>query len=114
MSHLVAVTNKELSTVLLGGLRHIVKAWNSDKLYVDIAMPANVAKQLLQYKHPHPMKPQHCTYNLNPIKYGQDNQATAPIDISPKLNEAKKNAPNKLLEAFYTMHALSVPPSSWH
>jgi hypothetical protein len=31
--------------------------WNYDKQYVDIAMPAYVAKQLLRYEHPHPTKP---------------------------------------------------------
>jgi hypothetical protein len=43
-------------------------AWSNDKRYLDIAMPAYVAKQLLQYEHPHPTKPQHCLYNTNPIK----------------------------------------------
>jgi hypothetical protein len=33
--------------------------WNYDKRYVDIAMPAYVAKQLLRYEHPHPTKLQH-------------------------------------------------------
>jgi hypothetical protein len=65
-------------------------AWNYHKRYVDVAMLAYIAKQLLQYKHPHPMKPQHYPYNPNPIKYGQDNQATDPINTSPKLDKANK------------------------
>ncbi len=77
-------------------------------------MPAYVAKQLLWYEHPHPTKLQHCPYNPNPIKYGQDNQASDPIDTSPKLNEANKKRFNKLLEASFTMHVLLIPPSSWH
>jgi hypothetical protein len=77
-------------------------------------MPAYIAKQLLWYEHPHPTKPQHCPYNPNPIKYGQDNQATDPINTSPKLDKAKKNASNKSSETSYTMHPLSMPPSSWH
>jgi hypothetical protein len=68
----------------------ICLTWNYNKRYVDIAMPAYVTKQLLRYEHPHPTKPQHCPYNPNPIKYGQDNKATDPIDTSPKLNKANK------------------------
>ncbi len=53
-----------------------------------------------------------------PIKYGQDNQATDPIDTSPKLqtNSMKqtKNTFNNLSEASFTMHALLIPPSSRH
>ncbi len=89
-------------------------AWNYDKRHVNIAMPAYVAKQVLRNEHLHPTKPQHCPYNPNPIKYGQDNQATDPMDTSPKLDKANKNGFNKLLEASFTMHALSIPPSSWH
>jgi hypothetical protein len=92
----------------------IFLAWNYDKRYVDIAIPAYAAKQLLWYEHPHPTKPQDCPYNPKPIKYGQDNQATDPIVTSPKLNKANKNAFNKLLEASFTMQLLSIPPSSWH
>jgi hypothetical protein len=65
-------------------------AWNYDKQYIDIAMPAYIAKHLLRYKHPHPTKPQHCPYNPNPIKYGKDNQPIEPIGTSPKLDNANK------------------------
>jgi hypothetical protein len=61
-------------------------AWNFNKQFVNIAMPAYVAKQLLRCKHPHPTKPQHCHYNPNSIKYGQGNQVTDPINS--KLNKA--------------------------
>jgi hypothetical protein len=58
-------------------------AWNFNKHYVDIAtMPAYVAKQLLRYEYPHPTKPQHCPYNLNPIKYGQENQSVTPLEYT--------------------------------
>jgi hypothetical protein len=77
-------------------------------------MPAYIAKQLLRYEHLHPTMLQHCPYNPNSIKYGQDNQATDPIDTSPKLDEANRNASNKFSEASFTMHALLIPPSSWH
>jgi hypothetical protein len=85
-------------------------AWNYDKRYVDIVMPAYVAKQLLWYEHPHPTKPQHCPYIPNPIKYGQDNQATDPIDTSPELDEANK----KLIQQFtgsFLYYARAVNPT---
>ncbi len=65
-------------------------AWNYNKRCINTAMPAYFAKQLLRYKHPHPTKPQHCSYNPNPIKYGKDNQAINLINTSPKLNNANK------------------------
>jgi hypothetical protein len=68
----------------------ITLAWNYNKRYVHIAMPAYIAKQLFRYEHPYPTKLQHSPYNPNPIKYGQDNQATDPIDTSPKLDKANK------------------------
>jgi hypothetical protein len=75
-------------------------AWNYDKGYVNIAMPNYVAKQLVQYKHPHPTKPQHCPYNPNPIKYGKDNQAIDPIDTDPKLNDANKECIKQIVGSF--------------
>jgi hypothetical protein len=63
-------------------------------------MPTYVAKQLLRYEHPHPTKPQHCPYNQNPIKYGQDHQATDSIDTSPKLNKANKKRIQQIVGSF--------------
>jgi hypothetical protein len=74
--------------------------WNYDKRYVDIAMPAYVVKQLLWYEHPHPTKLQHFSYNLNPIKYGQDNQAIDPIDASPKLDDTNKKHIQQFIGSF--------------
>jgi hypothetical protein len=85
-------------------------AWNYDKHYVDIAMPAYAAKQLLRYKHPHPTKLQHCPYNPNPIKYGQDNQATDPINTSPKLDKANKNHIQQIIGSFL-YYAHTVDPT---
>jgi hypothetical protein len=84
--------------------------WNYDKRYVDIAIPAYVAKQLLPYEHPHPTKPQHCPHNPNPIQYGQDNQATDPIDISPKLNKANKKCIQQIIGSFL-YYARAVNPT---
>jgi hypothetical protein len=84
--------------------------WNYDKRCVGIAMPTYVAKQLLRYEHPHPMKPQHCPYNPNLIKYGQDNQATDPIDTSPKLNKANKKCIQQIVGSFL-YYACAVNPT---
>jgi hypothetical protein len=56
-------------------------------------MPAYVAKQLLRYEHPHP-------YNPNPIKYGQDNQATDLIDTSLKLDKSNKKPIQQIARSF--------------
>jgi hypothetical protein len=84
--------------------------WNYDRRYVNIAMPAYVAKQLLRYEHPHLTKPQHCPYNPNPNKYGQDNQATDLIDTSPKLNEANKRCIQQIVGSFLN-YAPAVNPT---
>jgi hypothetical protein len=84
------------------------------KNYVNIAMPAYMTKQLLRYGYPHPTKLQHCPYNPNPIKYGQDNQATDQLTPVPNSMKQTKNAFNKLLEASCTRQVLLIPPSSWH
>ncbi len=63
-------------------------------------MPAYVAKQLLRYKHPHPTKLQHCPYNPNPIKYGQDKQAIDPINRSPKLKDTNKKCIQHIVGRF--------------
>jgi hypothetical protein len=71
-------------------------------------MPTYVAKQLLWYEHPHLTKLQHCPYNPNLIKYGQDNQATDPIDTSPKLNKANKKRIQQNVGSFlYYAHAVN-------
>jgi hypothetical protein len=83
-------------------------SWKYNKQYVDIAMPAYVAKQLLRYEHPHPTQLQHCPYNPNPIKYGQDNQATDPIDTNPILNKANKKCIRQIVGSFlYYAHAVN-------
>jgi hypothetical protein len=88
--HLFAALQTEINNIVedwKGNLYYgISLAWNYDKKYVNTAMPTYFAKQLIRYEHTHPTKSQHCSYNLNPIKDGQDNQATDSIDISPKLD----------------------------
>jgi hypothetical protein len=69
-----------------------------------------MTEQLLRYEHPHPTKPQHCPYNPNPIKYGQNNQATDPIDTSPKLNKANKKRIQQIVRSFL-YYARAVDPT---
>jgi hypothetical protein len=64
--------------------------WHYEKGYIDLSMPKYVMKQLTRYSHSAPVKPQHCPFSPNPITYGKDNQATAPTDNSPLLNDAGK------------------------
>lgn len=60
--------------------------WNYDELYVDLAMPNYVEKQLVRYEHVRPKRPQHCPYAPNPIKYGAKTQDPVPEDESPLLD----------------------------
>jgi hypothetical protein len=66
----------------------ITLKWNYKKHHVDLAMPAYVKKHLTKYSQVAPLKPQHCPYAPNPIKYGKDNQAPSPLDKSTCLNKA--------------------------
>ena len=114
LKHLFAANNKETYNIVedwTGNLYcGISLAWNYDKHYVDISMPVYLAKQLLRYEHPHLVKPQHCPYNPNPILYGKDNQATAPIDTSPKLDEAGKKCIQQIVGSLL-YYARAVDPT---
>jgi hypothetical protein len=63
-------------------------------------MPAYVKKQLTKYSHNAPLKPQHCQYVPNPIKYGKDNQAPSPLDKSLHLNKAQKKCIQQIVGSF--------------
>jgi hypothetical protein len=67
---------------------------------VDLALPAYVMKQLTKYSHLAPLKPQHCPYSPNPIKYGKDNQSPSPLDKSPHLDEAQKKCVQQIVGSF--------------
>jgi hypothetical protein len=64
--------------------------WNNGKHWVDIAMPINAMKNLIRYKYPPPLKPQHSLYTPNTITYGKDNQAPTLSNTSPLLDVAGK------------------------
>jgi hypothetical protein len=63
-------------------------------------MAAYVTKQLTQYGHIPPLKPQHCPYAPNPINYGEDNQTPSPIDNSPLLDDTGKKQIQKIVGSF--------------
>ena len=63
-------------------------------------MPVYAIKNLTQYDHPPPLKPQHCPSTPNPIAYGKDNQATTPGDTSPLLDTAGKRRMQQIVSSF--------------
>jgi hypothetical protein len=84
--------------------------WNYAQRYVDIDMFKYVQQQLVQYAHPTPAKPQHCPYALNPITYGEDNQAPTPQDNSHLLNAAGKKCIRQIVGSFL-YYARAVNPT---
>ncbi len=74
--------------------------WNYKKHHVDLAMPAYVKNQFTKYSHVASLKPQHCSYAPNPIKYGKDNQAPSPLDKNPHLNKAQKTRIQQIVNSF--------------
>ncbi len=60
--------------------------------------------------HVAPLKPQHCPYVPNPIKYGKDNQAPFPLDKSLRLNKAQKKCIQQIVGSFL-YYARAVDPT---
>ncbi len=69
-----------------------------------------VMKQLTKYNHIVPLKPQHCLYSPNPIKYGKDNQVPSPLDTSPLLDKVKKKHVQQIVGSFL-YYAQAVDPA---
>jgi len=67
-------------------------------------------KQLTKYGHVAPLKPQHCPYSPNPIKYGNDNQAPSPLDDSSLLDETGKKRVQQIVESSL-YYARAVDPT---
>ncbi len=57
-------------------------------------------KQLTKHSHVAPLKPQHCPYAPNPMKYGKDNQSPSPLDKSPHLDKAQKKRTQQIVGSF--------------
>ena len=77
---------------------------------MDIAMPIYANKNLTQYNHPPPSKPQHCPYTPNPIVYGKDNKAPTPGDTSKLLDTASKRHIQQIVGSFL-YYAQAVDPT---
>ncbi len=75
-------------------------------------MPAYVMKQLTKYSHVAPLKPQHCPYAPNPIKYGKDNQLPSPLDKSPCLKETQKKPIQQTVGSFLLYYAQALDPTT--
>ncbi len=88
----------------------IALKWNYAKHHVDLAMEKYVMKQLTKYGHVAPLKPQHCLFLPNPIKYGKYNQAPSPLNDSPLLNEAGKKFIQQIVGSFL-YYARAVDPT---
>jgi len=88
----------------------IAQKWNYAKHHVDLTMVKYVMKQLTKYGHVAPLKPQHCPYSQNPIKYGKDNQSPSPLDDSPLLDEAGKKRVQQIFGSFL-YYARAVDPT---
>ncbi len=56
------------------------------------------------------LKPQHCPYAPNPIKYGKDNQSPSPLDKNPCLNKAQKKCIQQTVCSFL-YYARAVDPT---
>jgi hypothetical protein len=65
---------------------------------------------MTKYGHVAPLKPQHCPYSPNPIKYGKDNQAPSPLDDSPLLDAAGKKRVQQIVGSFL-YYARAVDPT---
>ncbi len=95
---------KDLFQALLTETYDIVEDW-AGELYYGITHLARLElrgtmgghcnaclcdKNLTQYNHPPPLKPQYCPYTPNPIVYEKDNQAPTSGNTSPLLDAAGK------------------------
>jgi hypothetical protein len=71
--HLTAALeeNYEISTDWDGALYCGIKlAWDYTARTVDLSMPGYITTVLHRFQHPHPTRPQHAPYKMQPINYG--------------------------------------------
>ena len=69
-----------------------------------------VMKQLTKYGHFVPLKPQHCPYSPNPIKYEKENQALSPLNDSSLLDKAGMKRVQQIVGSFL-YYARAVDPT---
>jgi hypothetical protein len=90
VNHLITALKdkyKKLSEDWSGDLYCGIKlTWDYVARTLDISMPGYILKQLQQYKHATPTRPQHCPYAPQPKQYGSDAQRPLDPDTSPPLS----------------------------
>jgi hypothetical protein len=67
-------------------------------------------KSMHKIQYVAPLKPHHCPYVPNPIKYSKDKQAPFPLDNSPCLNKAQKKLTQQIVGSFL-YYAQGVDPT---
>jgi hypothetical protein len=83
--------NYEISTDLEGMLYcGLNLAWDYTARAVDLSMPGYISAVLNIFQHPHPARPQHAPYKMQPINYGAKVQFATPADTSTPLTDAEK------------------------
>jgi hypothetical protein len=83
--------NYEISTDWAGALYYgITLTSDYAALIVAISMPGYVAAILYRFQHPHPARPQHAPYKMQPINYGAKVQFATPAETSTPLTDAEK------------------------
>jgi hypothetical protein len=113
LQHVYNVLRREKYTVedLKGNLYcGISLKWDYLSHHVDLTMVQCIMKQLTKYNHFAPLKPQHCLYLPNLIKYSKDNQVPSPLDDSPLLDKVKEKLVQQIVGSFL-YHARAVDPT---
>jgi hypothetical protein len=83
--------NYEISTYWKGELYCGIKlTWDYVARTVDLSMPGYIASVLHRFQHPHPARPQHAPYKMQPINYGAKVQFATPADTSTPLTDTEK------------------------
>jgi hypothetical protein len=57
---------------------------------VDLSMSGYVVAVLHRFQHPHPARPHHAPYKMQPINYGAKVQFATPADTTTPLTDAEK------------------------
>jgi hypothetical protein len=83
--------NYEISTDWEGALYCGIKlTWDYTARTVDLSMLGYIAAVLHRFQHPHPTRPQHDPYKMQPINYGAKVQFATTADTTTPLTNAEK------------------------
>jgi hypothetical protein len=73
-------------------------------------MPGYISVVLHRFQHPHPARPQHAPYKMQPINYGAKVQFATPADTSTPLTDAEKLTLQQVIGCLL-YYARSVDPT---